>query len=91
MWTGLECADRYNVYRSREAVERLTDTDGDNLADDYGSCFLPDLLITEASDATVPPRGFFHHYLVTGENAVGEGDLMTNSFGMTRPNNTPCP
>ncbi len=89
MWTGLECADRYNVYRSRQ--ERFTDADGDNLADDYGSCFLPDLLVTEASDASDPPPGIFYSYLVTGESPVGEGNLMTNSFGMIRPNNNPCP
>lgn len=88
-WNGLECADRYNVYRSRQA--RFADVDGNNLADDYGSCFLPDLMVTQASDALEPAAGVFFGYLVTGENVVGEGDLSTNSFGVTRPNDAPCP
>jgi len=88
-WNGLGCADRYNVYRSRQ--DRIADLDGNNLADDYGSCFLPDVLVTQASDSMEPPDGIFFGYLVTGENAVGEGSLATNSFGVIRPNNTPCP
>ena len=74
------------------AARRLTaDVDGNNLADDYGSCFLPDVVVTEASDELEPPIGIFFGYLVTGENAVGEGTFTTNSFGVSRPNNSPCP
>ena len=65
--------------------------DGNNLADDYGSCFLPDLMVTQAPDSSEPAGGVFFGYLVTGENVVGEGDLSTNRFGVTRPNDAPCP
>ena len=88
-WSGLECADTYNVYRSRQA--RFADVDGDNLADDYGSCYLPDLPDPQGSDEQEPPVGIFFGYLVTGDNGVGEGAFTTNSFGVSRPNDSPCP
>jgi hypothetical protein len=88
-WTGGTCATRFNVYRS--TVPRLLDADMNGLADDYGTCFLPDLLVSQAMDASNPPASFMHTYLVTGENAVGEGGMGYASNLLQRPNLTPCP
>jgi hypothetical protein len=89
VWTRLECARVYNVYRA--VYRHLPDADNNRLSDDYGKCLLNDLLTPEATDTTIPAPSFVHYYLVTAENAVGEGSMGTNAFGMTRPNNTPCP
>jgi hypothetical protein len=35
--------------------------------------------------------GTGYYYLVTGQNACGEGTLGTRSNGVPRPNGAPCP
>ena len=79
----------YNVYRYTGAT--LIDSDGDGLADDYGSCFLPDLMVLQADDASDPPADEMHTYLITGENGVGEGGLGFATGPLERPNDNPCP
>ncbi|MCP3982247.1 MAG: DNRLRE domain-containing protein [bacterium] len=89
VWPLSPCALVYNVYRLTAA--RLEDVNHDGLADDYGSCFQPDLAITEALDTSVPPPDQLHFYLVTGENSFAEGTLGSNSQQVPRPNDSPCP
>ncbi len=55
-WTAEPCATIYNVYQV--TAQRLVDTDLDGLADDYGSCFLPDLPSPQMTDMGDPPVGF---------------------------------
>jgi len=88
-WSGSKCATKWNLYRA--TVPRLVDADRDGLADDYGTCFRPDLMVPQTQDASGPPTGQMHIYLVTGENAVGEGSLGFTSSRQERPNRTPCP
>jgi hypothetical protein len=83
----VECAELYNVYKARA----LVDADLNGLADDYGICFLQNLMLPEADDFGIPNPSMFFGYLVTSENALGESNLMTNSAGMVRPNLNPCP
>jgi hypothetical protein len=83
------CADWYNVYKL--TTSQMTDLDGDGVADDYGSCFQPDLVENQAPDSTPPPEGFTGSYLVTGENDIGEGSTGYAGNGLPRPNYSPCP
>jgi len=89
VWTGLECASSYNLYRA--TLDGLVDADSDGLADDYGGCLMPNLTSAEADDTSSPPPGFSHFYLITAENANGEGALTLTSAGLSRPNRSPCP
>jgi hypothetical protein len=90
-WRPHPCADFYNVYRLR--TQRMTDADGDGLADDYGSCLMPDLMATQFEHPPVPilPVGFFDVIYVTAENRNGEGPMGMNSAMMMIPNRMPCP
>jgi hypothetical protein len=88
-WAPIPCAFVYNLYRL--TLPRLVDSDSDGLADHYGFCFQPNLFTPQAIDGSNPPIGALHHYLVTGENSVGEGSLGFNSQLLIRPNYTPCP
>ena len=88
-WTGGTCAQWFNVYRAN--LQQPADADFDGLADDYGTCFLPNVFVTQAPDATIPAPDFMYTYLVTGENAVGEGGMGFTSALLERPNRAPCP
>lgn len=88
-WSPEVCSTLYNAYRA--TTNRFLDGNGDGLADDYGACFQDDLALPEVFDDSDPPGASFHAYLITGENAQGEGTLGTNRAGATRPNTTPCP
>jgi hypothetical protein len=89
-WNRLrDCDGVFNVYR--QTGERLTDANGDGLADSYGACFQRGLTTPEAFDDSSPSAGSVHFYLVTGRNAYGEGSLGTNSHGVPRPNSDHCP
>jgi hypothetical protein len=90
-WSNLVCARVYNVYRLVGPELPDAPPPGDNVADTYGSCFAPDLLIPEVVDGSVPPLQEIQFYTVTGENAVGEGTMGWTSYGVQRPNVTPCP
>jgi hypothetical protein len=46
---------------------------------------------TVSIDPTSPPVGTGYYYLVTEENACGEGPLGNASSGAPRPNASPCP
>jgi hypothetical protein len=87
VWRPVECAEFYNLYRALA----LVDADNDGLADDYGTCFMPGLLLPMADDFSIPNPGRLFSYLVTSVNALGESDLGTNSAGVVRPNLNPCP
>ncbi len=88
-WERLSCAAVYNVYRH---TGQLEDADGDGLADEYGTCFRPDVLVTEAFNPSDPPIGTVNTFWVTGEDPSGaEGPLGNTSSGLMRPNRTPCP
>lgn len=87
-WFDLDCATAYDVYRR---IGPLGDANHDGLADDYGTCVAPGIANSFFDDTLTPPaRGLFA-YLVTGENAAGEGALGTTSAGVPRPNRAPCP
>jgi hypothetical protein len=89
-WTGAEaCALVYNTYRFTGPL--LPDADEDGLADDYGSCYVGDIVGHDVQDASEPPSGQLHWYLVTGENFQVEGSLGNSSGGTERPNPAPCP
>jgi len=89
-WNSLRpCDGVFNVYR--QTSRKLIDLDNDKLADDYGTCFLTNLTVSEAFDETDPAVGWAHFYLVSGRNAAGEGSLGTNSLGVAIPNRSPCP
>ena len=72
---------------------KLTDSDGDGLADDYGACDQPDLGLPEASIPSSPSSGLTDYFLVTAENFAGESTMGYNSAtpARERPNLTPCP
>jgi hypothetical protein len=89
-WKGAEeCALVYNTYRFTGA--QLPDANQDGLAEDYGSCFVGDIIGHEVSDPSNPPGAAMHWYLVTGEYQGTEGSLGNNSAGLARPNVGPCP
>jgi len=89
VWSSLECAAVYNIYRV--TLDGLVDADSDGLADDYGGCFQSGLTVAGADDTSIPTVGFSHYYLITAENADGEGVLSVTSAGALRPNRSPCP
>ncbi len=94
-WRPAPGATRHLVYRgfvsglapggvATSAADCLTpggDGVGDSDADGR-----PDL-----TDATAPPIGEGFWYAVTGANALGEGPLGTDSAGVLRRNDGPCP
>lgn len=88
-WHIGPCADWYNVYKS--VGRGFSDTDGNGVADKYGSCFEPDLVENAATDAMLPPASAAGFYLVTTESGLGEGTLGWASNGLERPNTSPCP
>jgi len=88
-WDPVACATAYNVYR--EISVRLIDADSDGVADSYGTCFLAGVATTAGADPSSPVSGSTGFYLVTGENASGEGPLGNASNGLPRPNTSPCP
>jgi hypothetical protein len=61
------------------------------MADDYGSCWVEDIVGLDVLDPSTPPASEVHWYLVTGENFAAEGSLGENSADMERPNTAPCP
>jgi hypothetical protein len=87
-WFEKACATVYNTYILR--AMRMTDSDGNGVADSYGACWTPDLPITEDIFGD-PPSGMCDFILVTAENAVGEGPMGWASNSLPRPNLTPCP
>lgn len=78
----------YNLYRL--SAVSLIDGNGDGVADDYGDCFLPDIASPAGVDVSNPVSGSVHFYLVTAEDATGEGTLGNASNGLERPNLFPC-
>jgi len=88
-WDPVACATAYNVYR--ETGIRLSDADSNGVADSYGTCFLAGVATTAGADPSSPVAGSTGFYLVTGENAAGEGPPGSASNGLPRPNTNPCP
>jgi hypothetical protein len=89
-WSGGTCATKWNVY-SQRLPGLLPDLDSNGLADSYGTCFAPDLLVPQVATGAPPPVGEMDTFLVTGENPNGEGSLGFASNLLVRPNLTPCP
>ena len=90
-WQWGPCADWYNVYKL--TAPRMKDTNNDGLADDYGSCLEPDLVVNEAPDSDAPGPGAADLYLVTGESSLRRGHpgLRRQRRGEGSPNLRPCP
>jgi subtilisin family serine protease len=78
----------WNVYRG--TLPRVS-------AGDFGSCFLSALIDPSFTDTDLPSEGEAFFYLVTGvylsptTGLLVEGSLGTDSSGVLRPNNAPCP
>jgi hypothetical protein len=90
IWPHHPCASWYNVYKA--TLQRMEDLDGDGTADDYGTCVAHDLTDPEYTDpAPDPDPGYMHVYVVTAENADGEGSMGNTSHGLPRPIYSPCP
>jgi len=89
VWQWGPCADWYNVYRRVDTS--FIDADNNGVADDYGPCFQPNLVLNQVPDSSVPAAGIGSFYLVSGESTVGEGTIGFASNGGMRPNVTPCP
>ncbi len=89
IWNQEKCADSYNLYRF--SGPKMIDQDQDRMADYYGTCDQSGIAGTSATIPSVPPPGIVDFYIVTGENAFGEGLLGYNSSRQARPNLTPCP
>lgn len=83
------CPKWWNVYRI--TALRLTDADGNGVADSYGEPYQCDLMETTATDGSVPAEGLVHFYQVTEENPNGEGPMGNASNGLPRPNVSHCP
>ncbi|HEX6852446.1 MAG TPA: right-handed parallel beta-helix repeat-containing protein [Candidatus Polarisedimenticolaceae bacterium] len=81
----------WNVYRGDLAVLKGTDVYTQAPGSNPLAARWCDLAATSLSDATLPVGGATAFYLVTGENAGGEGTLGMRSNGSPRPNATPCP
>lgn len=82
-WTGIQDAAAYNVYRGSQPA----------LSSDYDhTCLVDGIPALRAADPEGPaPGALLFYYLVSGENACGEGGLGTDSAGADRPNPDPCP
>jgi len=89
VWPWGPCADWYNVIKVTATT--MSDGDGNGVADDYGACFLPEVVANEAPDSSSPPVAKTSFYLVAGENPVGEGEIGYASNGLPRPHVQPCP
>ena len=74
-------SDEFNLYRG--SVSDLPTG---------GAACLKSAIPTEQTIVTdEPPSGVSWYYLVTGENAKGEGPLGIGSHGQARENVAPCP
>jgi hypothetical protein len=80
-WPATAGVTTYNAYRgSKMAVWTYNHT-----------CLPPALASPGLTDSAFPPAGTTFYYLVSGENACGEGPLGSASSGTPRPNTSPCP
>jgi hypothetical protein len=89
VWNWVPCADYYNIYKRTASL--LPDSDGNGVADSYGSCDQMDQPDNMTADSMIPPSGMASFYMVTAENPVGEGSLGYASNGHERPNLDRCP
>ncbi|HEX5042051.1 MAG TPA: right-handed parallel beta-helix repeat-containing protein [Candidatus Polarisedimenticolaceae bacterium] len=81
----------WNVYRGDLSVLKTTGVYTQVPGSNPLAARFCDLAATWLSDPTTPSAGSAAFYLVTGENAGGEGTLGTRSNGSNRPNTNPCP
>jgi hypothetical protein len=88
-WQSMPCAIAYNVYRMQGL--RMTDSNHDGVADDYGDCYQLGLDTPEMVDPTRPPTGMTNYYQVTSDGSNGESTMGTASNGEQRFNRAPCP
>lgn len=89
LWDALPGAAAYNLYRG--TLGAFSDTNGDGVAESYGSCLIAGLTSATATDGANPGAGSVHYYLATGRNLSGEGPLGSASNGLPQPNTAPCP
>ena len=81
-WAAEPGAIAYHVYKASIALD-----------DDWSwlhTCFALDLATTEAIDPSRAPHGRLFYYLVSQENATGEGPLGHSSTGAPRPGPLAC-
>jgi hypothetical protein len=88
-WDPEACASSYSVYQ--RTTVRLADLDHDGVADDYGTCYVPNTEVREVHDMTSPPVGQTRYFIVTARDPDGEGTMGYTSSGLERENNSPCP
>lgn len=82
VWDPKPRAQRYEVYRGTI----------DSLPGAFGDCFANDLTAPTTSDASSPPDGQGHFYLVTARNRLlEEGPKGYGSDGTEEANTMPCP
>jgi subtilisin family serine protease len=87
-WAADPQMSSWNVYRG--TIPGISATN-------YGTCFLRGLTMPQFNDASVPPanQAWFYHvagvYLNPTTSQFVEGSLGTDSHGVERPNNFPCP
>jgi hypothetical protein len=81
----------WNVYRGDLAVLKATGVYTQAPGSNAIAARFCDLAATSLDDAATPAAGAAAFYLVSGENAGGEGALGTRGDGSPRPNANPCP
>jgi subtilisin family serine protease len=87
-WGADPQVSSWNVYRG--TIPGISATN-------YGTCFLRGLTVPQFNDLSVPPTNQAFFYLVAGvylnptTSQFVEGSLGTDSHGVERPNNSPCP
>ncbi|MEM7246682.1 MAG: PKD domain-containing protein [Acidobacteriota bacterium] len=74
-------ASTFNVYRGLL----------DDLMGGVGDCWQEGLVGSIAMEPDLPPSGAAYFYLVSGENAAGEGPLGSDSSGASRLPRSSCP
>ena len=60
-------------------------------AGNYGACFEAAIAANASDDPALPPPGSGWSYLVTGDNAAGEGSMGSDSALQPRSNGSACP
>jgi hypothetical protein len=83
--------ESFNIYRGDLAVLRSTGISTQDPSVVPLAARLCDFSEGTIQDQEVPPAGQGVFYLLTGNSNGIEGDLGTDSSGVTRPNTNPCP
>jgi hypothetical protein len=81
-WSAAPGVPAYNLYKGLQSEGPWTFNH---------SCFASHLTMPQATDSQQPALGELFYYLVSGEDACGEGPLGTQSSGTPRPTLSACP